>query len=410
MQKLLIFFTALQLSCAAAPPAVEQQVANLQLILQQADEAYYNRSKSLMSDAAYDALQDQHHLLITKYPELAAPPRLGAPPAQIKSKITHTAPVLSLHKAYSDDAVIAFIEKCGTNQLYCIEPKLDGLTVVMRYSDGLLAQATTRGDGKIGIDITAAILASVAVPAKLTNAPPQLEVRAEALLSFPAFTKLNQRRTTAGQAPLKSPRNTAAGTLRLLDYAEIANRGLSIRAFALLHTEPMPATHTEALALLNSTGLPAIESHTVQASEVIPTIESLNQQRAKSPFPTDGIVIRVDDLALFEQLGSTAHHPRGALARKYKEKPKETILLSIEWSKGSTGKLTPIAHFKPIEIQGATIKSATLHNLNHIRAMDLKIGDHIQVIRAGGAVPEILGICPNKRTGKETEVPTPPQN
>lgn len=409
MYKLLILFSALQLACTAAPPAAEQQAGNLHRILQQADEAYYNQSTSLMSDAAYDALRNQYDRLITDFPELAAPPHVGTPPTLPGTHLPHNTPILSLQKAYSDEAVAAFIEKCGTNQLYCIEPKLDGLTVVLRYSNGLLIQAITRGDGKTGTDITAAVLASGAVPVTLTHAPPQLEVRAEALLSFSAFTKINQRRTTKGQAPLKSPRNTAAGTVRLSDYAEIAKRGLSIRVFALLHTEPMPATHTVALALLKSTGLPIIESQTVCASEVLSTIQSLNQHRTEYPFPTDGIVIKVDDISVFKRLGKTAHHPRGALARKYKEKPAESRLLRVEWSQGASGKQTPIAHFEPVEINGATVQSATLHNLNHIRAMDLKIGDHIQVIRAGGAVPEIIGIIPNKRTGNETDIPAPLQ-
>jgi DNA ligase (NAD+) len=171
----------------------------------------------------------------------------------------------------------------------------------------------------------------------------------------------------------------------------------------------MPATHTEALALVKSVGLPTIESRTVYAADVLPAIETLNQRRMELPFPTDGIVVRVDDHKTFERLGATSHHPRGALARKYKETPVETQLLSVEWTRGSTGKLTPVARFKPVEVQGATVQRATLHNLDHIRAMDLRIGDWIQVIRAGGTVPEIIGICPDRRTGKETPVPDPPQ-
>ncbi|MEE9368260.1 MAG: hypothetical protein V3V05_05285 [Pontiella sp.] len=408
MKKLtLIFLTAIHLTCVAAPQHIEQQAGNLRTILRQADDAYYNQNQSLMGDAAYDALRNQFDRLLAEYPELAVVPNVGAPIVETQSSIKHTSPVLSLQKAYTDEAVGIFIEKCGTNLLYCIEPKIDGLTIVLRYRNGLLIQAITRGDGKTGSDVTAAILASGAAPIALTNAPEKLDVRAEVLLSFQKFDALNQRRIATGQSALKSPRNTAAGTLRLHNYAEIANRTLALRVFELLATDPMPATHTQALALLKSIGLPIIESRTVSADEVLAAVADLNHRRAALPFQTDGIVIKVDDRKTHERLGTTAHHPRGALARKYKEMPVETRLLRVDWTRGSTGKMTPVARFEPIEIQGATIQSATLHNLDHIRAMDLRVGDWIHVIRAGGSVPEIIGICPDRRTGNETPIPAP---
>jgi DNA ligase (NAD+) len=193
----------------------------------------------------------------------------------------------------------------------------------------------------------------------------------------------------------------------LTDYAEIALRSLEFQCFELLPTENMPATQTEALALLKKTGLPVIESVTVPAMEVLAAVENLNRRRSAFPFVTDGIVIKVNDLAVRDRLGATAHHPRSAVARKYEETPVQTKLLAVEWSRGSSGKLTPVARFEPIDIQGATVQSATLHNLEHLRAMDLKIGDWINVIRSGGTVPEITGICPERRTGLETPIPDP---
>lgn len=408
MRNLLLFFILVHLSCAAAPLSVVRQADNLRLILRQADEAYYNHHSSLMSDAAYDALRSQYDRLAAEYPELAAASPVGAPPSGPANPVEHSSPILSLQKAYTDEAVEAFLWKCGTNLLYCVEPKIDGLTVVLRYCNGLLVQALTRGDGQTGIDVTAAIFASGVVPVALSNAPAQLDVRGEVFLTFPAFEALNHRREAAGLSSLKSPRSAAAGTLRLSDYVEIARRSLSIRIFELLATEPpMPPTHTEALALLKSVGLPIIESQTIPADDVLPAIESLNQWRVDFPFPTDGIVIKVDDRAAFEHLGSTAHHPRGALARKYQDVPEETRLLAVDWTRGATGKLTPVARFNPVEIHGATIQNATLHNLAHIRAIDLRIGDCILVIRSGGAVPEIIGVCPERRTGSETSIPDP---
>jgi DNA ligase (NAD+) len=407
MRKLLILITALSLSCAAAPPAVEQQARALQKILRQAEDAYYNRHESIMSDAAYDALRSQYDQLLADYPELTDENPVGAPIEKESSRVAHDAPVLSLDKVYSDEGVLKFLEKTGTNLLYCVEPKLDGLTIVLRYRDGLLAQALTRGDGKSGVDVTPAVLASGAVPAQLTDAPAQLDARGEMILPLPAFEKLNRRREANGDDPLKSPRNAASGSLMLHDYAEVAARGLQIRCFELLKTDSPPATHTDALALLKKLGLPVVESKTVSATDVLAVVDDFNQRRADFPFGTDGIVIKVDDLAVRDQLGATAHHPRSAVARKYKEVPVQTRLLAVEWTTGETGKITPVAVFEPVEIHGATVQRANLHNIDTIRAMDLKIGDWINVIRAGGSVPEITGVVPDRRTGEEIGIPTP---
>ena len=410
MRYLLTLLSAMLISChaLAAPPAAEQQARALSRILHQADDAYYNHCESLMSDAAYDELKQQYNALITQYPELAEAPAVGAAPDE--PGIAHAHPVLSLQKAITDEDVSNFLSKCGTTNLFCISPKIDGLTIVLHYRDGLLTRALTRGDGKTGIDITAAILATRAVPASLKNAPPQLDVRGEAYLPRPAFDALNRRRVAVGDPPLKSQRNTAAGTLRLHDYAEIARRGLQIQIFDLLDTDTPPTTHTKALALLESLGLPIIGNQTVPAENVLAAIEQINQQRAQSPIPTDGVVIRLDNRATFEQLGRTAHHPRGALARKYKQPPAETRLLAVEWSRAESGTLTPVAIFEPVDIGGATIRRATLHNEAHLRAMDLKIGDTILVIRAGGTTPELIGNRPELRDGTETDIPTPPEN
>lgn len=406
LRRIILFFAAVHWGCFAAPPAVEQQARALQTVLRQADDAYYNRNESVMSDAAYDALRKQYDALLADFPELGKDAPVGAPVSD-SARVAHDAPVLSLKKVYSDAEVNRFLEKTGTNLLYCVEPKLDGLTIVLRYRNGLLVQAITRGDGKNGIDVTPAVLASGAVPAALPTAPAQFDVRGEMILPLPAFEALNLRRTEAGEVPLKNPRNAAAGTLALADYAEVARRGLAFQCFELLKTDPMPATHAEALALVKNCEIPAVEIRTVPANDVIPAITDLNRRRTDFPFMTDGIVIKVNDLSMRDRLGATAHHPRSAVARKYEETPVQTRLLGVDWSRGASGKLTPIARFEPVEIQGATIEHATLHNLNYIRAMDLKIGDWVNVIRAGGSVPEITGICAERRTGNETLIPGP---
>lgn len=398
---------ALHMSSIAAPPAVEQQAQYLKKILRQADDAYYNQNDSLMSDAAYDALRGQYDQLLNTWPELAAPDSVGTSPAA-GTYVAHNAPVLSLKKAYSTAAVEEFLETCGSGQLYCVEPKIDGLTVVLRYRNGLLVRALTRGDGTKGTDITTAVLASDAIPARLKKSTLTLEIRGEACMPFSAFEALNRRRSENGQPPLKSPRNTAAGTLRLHDYAELSRRGLQIRCFELLASERNPTTHAASLEIIQAAGLPVIESRTVSAADVPAAIETINRKRARLPVPTDGVVVRLNDRAAIERLGHTAHHPRGALARKWKEVPKETCLLRVEWSRGQTGKLTPVAIFKPVEIDGATLRRASLYNENHLRAMGLKIGDRILVIRSGGSVPEVIGRSSANRDGSETEIPGPP--
>jgi DNA ligase (NAD+) len=406
MHKLLLIFITIQLTCFAAPPEVEQQGRALLTVLRQADDSYHNQHQSILSDAAYDALRKQYDQLLADYPELSAENPVGAPVAGSR-RVAHDAPVLSLEKVYSDDDLTRFIQKTGTNLLYCVEPKLDGLTVVLRYRNGLLVQALTRGDGKTGEDVTPALLASGAVPVARTNAPAQLNVRGEALLPLSAFAALNRRRIEAGQEPFKNPRNVAAGTLMLKEYAEIAKRGLEFQCFELLVPDTRPFTHAEALALVKKNGLPIVESVTVPAMEVLATVENMNRRRTEFPVPTDGIVIKVNDLSVRDRLGSTAHHPRSAIARKYEETPIQTRLLGVAWTRGATGKLIPVARFEPIEIQGATVQRASLYSLNHLRAMDLKVGDWINVIRSGGTVPEITGICPERRTGQETAIPDP---
>jgi DNA ligase (NAD+) len=405
-----IFFLLITVLCSvvsAAPPEVRHQAICLQSILHQADRAYYNRGEPIMGNAAYDALRIQYERLLARYPELATEQHVGVPPES--ADVEHSSAVLSLKKVDSEKELQDFVVSCGTNQMYCVEPKIDGLTLVLLYRDGLLARAATRGDGRTGHDVTAEIIASGAVPASLEGAPHVLEVRGELFMSQAAFEQLNRRRAADGDALLKSPRNTAAGTLRLKDYSEIAQRKLEFLVFELRDSDVSPPTHGEALSLVRETGLRTVESRSVPASEVPVAVAALNGRRAGLPYATDGIVIRLDDRAAFTALGATAHHPRGAIARKYREVPVETRLLAVEWTRSKKGRLTPVAIFEPVELQGATVERASLYSQAHLRALDLRIGDRIQVIRAGGAVPEIVGVDAAKRTGTEQVVSDPPE-
>ncbi|MDZ8117321.1 hypothetical protein [Pontiella agarivorans] len=394
-------------SVEAVPEEIRVQAGHLKAILAQADEAYYNRDESIMGDEAYDVLRGRYEQLVADFPELADTPGVGATGEQ--SKIRHRKPVLSLKKAYSDDQVARFIKAAGTEALFCIEPKIDGMSLVLHYQNGILVRALTRGDGEKGSDVTRAVMAAGCVPTGLKGTVSDLSLRGELFFTHAAFEKLNSRRVKEGQAALKSARNSASGTMRLSDYAEIARRGLSFSIFEWIASDELtPATHQEALELLWELGFSTVESTTVSADRVFEEITTLNGRRSILPYETDGIVIRINNRARFQEMGETARYPRGALARKYKSKPMITQLLRVEWSQGETGKWTPVAHFEPIEMEGATIRSATLHNEDYLHALDVRIGDWIQVIRAGGTVPEIIGICTDRRTGKETPVPAKP--
>lgn len=386
---LCLFCILLSASSPAVPEAVVRQTALLLEVLKEADEAYFEKHESFMSDAAYDAMRVQYRQLIRQYPELSGYDRVGY--SVSTGKVEHSKPVLSLMKAYSDEEVEAFIQQCGMHLMYCIEPKIDGLTVVLTYRDGLLTQALTRGNGKVGSDVTKALLASGCVPMKLSESPAVLEVRGEVYLPTDQFNRLNEQRAADGKPLLKSPRNSASGTLRLTDYTAIAKRGLSMQIFELIQTDEMPVTHSDALLLVKNLGLPVVECRKAEAGQVLSTIASMYADLGGRSFLTDGLVIKVDDLSRFNELGSTSHHPRGAVARKYKTLPAETTLRAIEWLESDAGRKTPIALFDPVEIGGATVERASLYNANHLKALGLNVGDRIHVIRAGGAVPEVVG-------------------
>ncbi len=391
----------------SVPEEISVQAGYLKAILAQADEAYFNRDESIMGNEAYDALRRRYDQLVADYPELAENAGVGA--ADERNTVPHQKPVLSLKKAYADSDVEAFIESCGTESLFCVEPKIDGLTIVLHYQNGVLVRALTRGDGKNGQDVTREAMAAGCVPTTLKGKPSSLCVRGELYFTQEAFEKLNARRASDGKKTLKSARSSASGTLRLYDYAEISRRGLSLSIYEWIESDLVPSTHQEAMAILWELGLPTIESVAVPADQLLGEIARLNGRRSGLPFETDGIVIKVNDRHRFNDMGATAHHPRAALARKYRSKPELTQLLRVEWSQSDAGKWTPVAHFVPVEMGGATLQSATLHNENHLRALDLRIGDWIQVIRAGGTVPEIIGVCTERRTGKEKPVPGIPE-
>ena len=393
----------------AVPEEVAVRSALLRERLKEADDAYYERGAPILSDAEYDALRAEYAALRGAFPELPDYDGVGAEVSEGKRSGVHSRPMLSLKKAYSDGEVLGFVERCGSNEVYCVEPKVDGFSLVLRYEAGRLVRALTRGDGTVGVDVTEQVMASGCAPLVLgTNAPRVLEVRGEAFLSFAAFEALNDRRESEGQNALKSPRNSAVGTMRLKDLVEVARRDLSFCVFEVV-SGLEEGSHEDRLARVERYGLAVVPCRKVSGNDVLKTVERMNTERAGLGFATDGVVIRVDDLERFAELGSTARWPRGAVARKYRSASVETRLVGVEWRLGESGRWTPVACFERVVLDGAELERASLHSVEHLRAMDLRLGDRIWVTRSGGVIPVVLGRVPGERTGDEQIVEGPPE-
>ncbi len=385
------------------PRDVVDRARLLNEVLREADEAYYIRNDPILSDDAYDALQEQYRVLIEDFPQLSGTENLGFLLPRTDRTVLHQFPILSLMKAYSDGEVLSFVEKCGTPQEFCVQPKIDGVSIVLHYENGVLQKAVTRGDGKFGCDVSPAIFLSGAVPLKLKSSENWI-VRGELFMKFSDFAAFNANRLREKLEPLKSPRNTVAGTLRLKNFAELSKRKLSFLAFELVDCDIYPAKNSDALAKIKSAGLSVVESEIVKDSELLNAVDSCRKSLIDADFPCDGVVIKLNNLQRFNDMGQTMKYPRGAIARKWQEKPVETKLLRVDWQRSEKGRLTPVAIFEPVYIGGAKIQRATLHNFNYINALDLKIGDRINVIRSGGTIPEIIKVLRHKRDGSERSI------
>ncbi len=382
------------------------------------DERYFRAAAPVIDDAAYDALRRDLAALETAHPDLAArvPPlapfgddRTGAAPTH-----RHPTPLLSLEKSYDYDALRAFCVRTAAapgvgEPAWVIEPKFDGLAVNLVYVGGRLERALTRGDGTVGDDITAAVRALPGVPADLPAVPgialpAQLEVRGEIYVPWADFVRVNADRETAGAARFVHPRQLAVGTVRQRDPAEVARRGLRLVCFGVGTVAPadaLPGSLRLRLAQLAAWGLPVPPRSwtAATADEVADAVAAVGRARRDFPFPTDGAVIKVDDLARQRALGSSESAPRWALAFKFPPDRVATVLLAITVQVGRTGALTPVAEFAPVKLGGATVTRATLHNREDLARRDLRIGDTVWVEKAGDVIPAVAGVDFSKRPG-----------
>jgi len=377
------------------------------------DKRYYTEDAPIVSDAEYDALRLRYEALEAAFPELATPDSLtkkvGATPSEKFAKIRHRVPVLSLGNIFSEEEVAEFVARVrrflglspDAPLAITAEPKIDGLSCSLRCESGKLVQAATRGDGYEGEDVTANVRTIGEIPHVLKGAAPEiLEVRGEVYMTHADFAALNERQKEAGKTLFANPRNAAAGSLRQLDSAITASRPLHFFAYAWGEVSALPAsTQMGMIAAFKDFGFPVnplmVLCHS--AEELITHYRHIESLRARLGYDIDGVVYKVDSLALQNRLGFVSRAPRWAAAHKFPAEKATTVLRAIEINVGRTGALTPVARLDPVTVGGVVVSNATLHNEDEIARKDIRVGDTVTVQRAGDVIPQILGPILDKR-------------
>ena len=395
----------------------KERIQELTQVLTEAGYRYYVLDDPTMADFEYDHLLRELEELEQAHPELAAPDsptkRVGGAALSQFEKVAHPVPLMSLQDVFSLEELNDFLEKtleAETGAEFSVEPKIDGLSVALEYQDGRFVRGATRGDGTIGEDVTENLKTIRAIPMTLENAPRRLIVRGEVFMPKKNFEKLNERQEAEGKPLFANPRNAAAGSLRQLDPKIAAKRGLDIYIFNVQLAEGVEFTsHTESLEYLKKLKFKVIPHKKLAApAQIDAEVLAINENRDKLICDIDGAVIKVDDLAKRERLGSTAKFPRWAAAYKYPPEIKPTVVEDIVVQVGRTGVLTPKAVVKPVRLAGTTVTNATLHNQDFIRERDIRIGDTVLIRKAGEIIPEILEVDFSKRPEGTVEY-RPPQ-
>jgi DNA ligase (NAD+) len=404
-----------ELSPAELSPArARRELKRLAKEIAAHDIAYHQNDAPTISDADYDALRRQLEALEAAYPDLADAEKVsksvGAAPSEKFAKVRHVVPMLSLGNIFEDEEAAEFIARvrrflglaADAPLELTAEPKIDGLSCSLRYEHGKLVQAATRGDGFEGEDVTANVRTIGEIPHELKGhtAPDILEVRGEVYMTHKDFAAMNVRQEAEGEKVFANPRNAAAGSLRQLDSAITAKRPLHFFAYAWGEVSALPAkTQTGMIAAFKRFGLPVNELTTLchSADDLLTFYRKIEMQRASLAYDIDGVVYKVNDLALRERLGFVSRSPRWATAHKFPAEQATTILRGIEIQVGRTGSLTPVAKLEPVTVVGVVVSNATLHNEDEIARKDVRIGDTVMVQRAGDVIPQILGPVLDKR-------------
>ena len=403
-----------------------QRLEELRREINQHNYRYHVMDDPVISDYEYDQLMAELSQIEAEHPEWVTPDsptrRAGATPADRFTKVRHPGPVLSLGNAFNTAGVRAWydrirrLEEDVAQADFVVEPKIDGLTVVLHYRDGLFIQGATRGDGEIGEDITANLRTIRALPLRIPVDPagpaalPYLVVRGEVFMTIRDFEKLNHRLQEGGQRTYLNPRNTAAGSLRQLDPSLTATRPLTLLTYEIVSAEgDLPATQSEMLDYLRELGFPVVEwSRCEDIDQAIAEAQAWSDRRDQLPYEADGVVIKINDLGLDNDLGVVGKDPRGSIAFKFPAREVTTRLLDIGVNVGRTGVLTPYAILDPVVIGGVVVRQATLHNFDFIAVKDIRRGDRVLVKRAGDVIPYVIGPVEAVRTGEE-QIYVPPQ-
>lgn len=393
----------------------QKRVEELRAVIEKNNRLYYDQDAPELEDYQYDALTRELRELEAAFPQLVSETsptqHVGGTASSRFAKVTHAVKMESLLDAFSYEELRDFdrrVRDAGIQPEYVVEIKIDGLSCSLEYENGTLVRASTRGDGLVGEDVTANVMAIRRVPKQLKDAPEYLEVRGEVYMPHQAFQKLCAEQELQGAAPFKNPRNAAAGSLRQKDAKVTAGRGLSIFVFNVQQIRGKTlSSHAESLDYLKSLGLPVSPRYHVvrDIEDAIQEIEQIGQNRAKLDFDMDGAVIKVNAFDQRGLLGSTNKFPRWAIAFKYPPEVKETTLRSIEVAVGRTGVLTPTACFDPVFLAGTTVGRATLHNEDFIRQLGLCIGDTIQVRKAGDIIPEVIAVTAHAQNAQPYQMP-----
>ncbi len=391
----------------------EKELDRLAKQIAEADRKYHGEDAPDISDADYDTLRRRNAEVEARFPLLvrADSPshRVGAKASAKFAKVTHRVPMLSLDNAFSDEDVAEFLGRVrrflglkeGEEIAVTAEPKIDGLSASLRYENGILVQAATRGDGFEGEDITANAKTASDIPLRLRGKPPAvLEVRGEVYMTHKAFEALNKRQEKDGKPTYANPRNSAAGSIRQLDPSITAKRDLNFFAYTWGEVSKLPAdTQWGMLQKFTEYGFAVnpLVKRCETLEEILKFYRDIETKRARLGYDIDGVVYKVDRLDLQERLGFVSRSPRWATAHKFPAEQAETVLEDIEIQVGRTGKLAPVARLKPVTVGGVVVQNATLHNEDEIARLDARIGDTVVIQRAGDVIPQILRVIPEKR-------------
>lgn len=389
-----------------------QRVETLRSEIRKHDYHYYVLDDPLITDQEYDSLVRELERLEREFPELISPDsptqRVGGAPLKQFRTVRHTTPLLSLANVFDAEGLRDFHRRVqqlsGTAVDYIVEPKIDGLTVVLTYENGEFVLGATRGDGITGEDITENLRVVRLLPMRLSKALPRLVVRGEAFMPKKAFARLNEERDLQGEPPFANPRNAAAGSLRQLDPKVTASRTLGVFCYQVLECQGVEInTQKEALDMLRELGFSVQEENKLcqDIEEVIAYCNQWIEKRHTLNYEIDGMVVKVNPLHLHDILGSTAKSPRWAVAFKFPAEQVVTRVRDIFVRVGRTGVLTPTAILDPVQVAGVTVSRATLHNEDMIRQKDVRIGDYVIIQRAGDVIPEVVRVLPERRTGRE---------